>query len=78
MKTLEFNIFQKKIKKFLGNKNITTNIYRMKANQSHLRVKFCTGFIAFILKVKILLDCTNLFSTNEYQKSDKIIIEYFR
>ena len=35
---------------------------------------FCTGFIDFILKGKSLLDFTNLFSPNEYEKKDKIIL----
>ena len=39
---------------------------------------FCIGFIDFMLKVKSLLDYTNLFSLNEYEKSDKIIMKYFQ
>ena len=39
---------------------------------------FCTGFIEFILKSKSLLDDTNLFSPNQYEKDDKIISKYFR
>ena len=37
----------------------------------------CVGFIDFILKYKNLLDYTNLFSSNEYKKNDKIILKYF-
>ena len=29
---------------------------------------FCIGFIGFMLKGKSLLECTNLFSPNEYKK----------
>ena len=39
---------------------------------------FCTGFIDFVLKGKSLLEYTNLFSPNEYQKDDKIISKYFQ
>ena len=40
---------------------------------------FCTGFIDFMLKGKSLLEYTNLFSPNEYEKNDKIIIiKYFQ
>ena len=39
---------------------------------------FCTGFIDFILKGKSLLDFTNLFSPNEYEKKDKIILNGIR
>ena len=39
---------------------------------------FCTGFIDFMLKGKSLLEYTNLFSTNDYEKNDKIILKYFQ
>ena len=39
---------------------------------------FCTGFIDFILKGKSLLDYTNLFSPNDYENNDKIILKYFQ
>ena len=38
---------------------------------------FCIGFIDFMLKGISLLDYTNLFSPNEYEKNDKIILRYF-
>ena len=38
---------------------------------------FCIGFIDFLLKGKSLLDNTNLFSTNEYKKNEKIIEKLF-
>ena len=34
---------------------------------------FCTGFIDFMLKGKSLLEYTNLFSPNEYQKNENNI-----
>ena len=36
----------------------------------------CIGFIDFTLKGKSLLDCTNLFSLNDYEKNDKITLKY--
>ena len=39
---------------------------------------FCIGFIDFMLKGKILLEYTNLFSHNDYEKNDKIILKYFQ
>ena len=39
---------------------------------------FCIGFIDFMLKDKSWLDYTNLFSTNDYEKNDKIILKYFQ
>ena len=38
----------------------------------------CTGFIDFMLKGKSLLNCTNLFSPNDYEKNDQIILKYFQ
>ena len=38
---------------------------------------FCTVFIRFMLKGESLLDYANLFSTNEYDKNGKIMLEYF-
>ena len=39
---------------------------------------FCIGFIDFMLKVKKLLDFTNVFSPNEYLRNDKITLNYFQ
>ena len=39
---------------------------------------FCTGFIDFVLKDKSLLEYTNLFSPNYYEKNDKVIPKNFR
>ena len=43
-----------------------------------MRGYFFIGFIDFMLKGKILLDYTNLFSLNEYLKNEKIILQYFQ
>ena len=68
----------KEIKKFIGNKRIITNIYRIQAYDSILREYFCIGFIDFILKGKSLLDYTYSFSPNDYENIDKIILKYFQ
>ena len=73
---LELNIFQEKLKRVIGNKNITTNIYRIQAYDSILCGHFCIGFINFLLKDKTLLDYTNLFSPNEQERNDKITLKY--
>ena len=39
---------------------------------------FCIGFIDFMLKGKSLLEYTNLFSPNEYEKENKKILKYFQ
>ena len=66
------------IEKFIGNKNIITNIYRIQAYDSIMYGYFCIGFIYFMLKGKSLLDYTNLFFPNNYEKNDKIILKYFQ
>ena len=68
----------KEIKKFIGNKNVVTNIYRIQEYDSIMCGYFCIGFIYFILKGKSLLEYTNLFSPNDYKKNDKIISKYFQ
>ena len=39
---------------------------------------FCIGFIDFMLKGSSLLEHTNLFSPNDYEKNDTIILKYFQ
>ena len=56
--------FPKEITKFTGNKNILTNVYRTQAYDSLKIGYFCIGFIDF----KSLLDYTNLFFPNEFEK----------
>ena len=43
----------KEIKKFINNKNIKTNIFRIQANDSVMCGYFCIGFIDFMLKEKL-------------------------
>ena len=62
----------------MGSKNIATSIYRTQARDSIVCGYFCIEFIDFILKGKIFLDSTNLFSHNYYEKDDKIILKYFQ
>ena len=42
----------KEIKKFINNKNIIANIFRLQAYDSIMCGYFCIGFINFMLKVK--------------------------
>ena len=45
-----------------------TNIYGIQANDSIMCGYFCIRFIGFMLEGKSLLDYTNLFSPNKYEK----------
>ena len=67
---MELNIFQKKLKKYIGNKNIITNIYRIQEFDSIMCGYFCIGFIDFMLKGKILLEYTNMFTPEDYENND--------
>ena len=58
----------KEIKKFINNKNIITNIFRIQAYDSIMCRYFCIGFIDFILKSNNLTDFTNVFSPNNFKK----------
>ena len=68
----------KEIFKFRGNKNTITNLYRIKAYDLIMCGYFCIGFIYFMLKGKSLLEYTSLFSLNDYENNDKIILNYFQ
>ena len=67
-----------KVKIFIGNKNIETIIFRIQAYDSVMCGFFCTGFIDFMLKGKILTDFTTIFSLNNLKKNDDIILNYFK
>ena len=43
-----------------------------------MRGYFWIRFIDFMLKGKSLLEYTNLFSSNDYEKIDKIMLKYFQ
>ena len=60
----------KESKKFIGNKNIITNIYRTQPYDSIMCRYFCIDFIDFMLKSESLLDYKDLFSPNNYEKYD--------
>ena len=68
----------KEINKVIGNKHITTNICRTEVYDSIMCGYFCIEYIDLMLKGKIFLDHTNLFSPNEYEKNDKTILKYFQ
>ena len=51
----------KEIKKFIKNKNITANIFRIQAYNSEMCGYFCIGSIDFMLAGKKITDYTNRF-----------------
>ena len=56
------------IKKFIRNKNIKANIFRVQANSSIMCGSFCMGFIDFMLAGKELTNFTSLFSPYDFKK----------
>ena len=69
-------IFQKKLKNLIES-NIIINVYRIQAFDSIMCGYSCIGFIDFMLKSESLLEHTNLFSPNDYEKNNKTISKYF-
>ena len=67
----------KEIMKFIDNKNIITNIFRIKAFDSIMYGYFCIGFINFMFKGNSLTDFTNLFLPNDFKRNDDIILNCF-
>ena len=65
-------------KRFVGNKNINANIFRVQANDSIMCGYFCILFIGFMLAGKTLTDYTSLFSPYDFKKNDDIILSYFK
>ena len=68
----------KKIKAFIKNKNIKTNIFRIQAYDSVMCGYFCIEFIDFMFKGKTFTEYKNLFSPNCFKRNDNIILSYFK
>ena len=62
----------------IKDKSITHNIFRIQDNESIMCGFYCITFIEYMLVGKTLLDYTNLFSPNDYEKNEKIIYKYFK
>ena len=56
----------KKIKTFIDNKTMETNIFRIQAYDSIMCRYFCISFIDFMLAGKTLTEFTNVFSPNNF------------
>ena len=59
----------KEIMKFVGNKNVIANIFRIQAYDSIMCGYFCIGFIDFMFNRNSLTDFTNIFSPNNKKKT---------
>ena len=63
----------KEIIKFIKNKDIIANIFRLQAYDSIMCGYFCIKFIDYMFDDKTLIDYTNLFSPHDFKKNDIII-----
>ena len=63
--------------KFIGNENVVTSIHRIQAYNSIMWGYFWIEFFDFLLRGKSSLEYKNVFSPNDYEKNDKIILKYF-
>ena len=54
--------------KFIDNKNIITDIFRIQGYDSIICGYFCIGFINFIFNGNSLKGFTNIFSQNDFKK----------
>ena len=68
----------KEIKHAIGNKEIKSNIFRLQAYDSIMCGYYCIEFIDYMLDGKTLLDYTNLFSPNDFEKNGQIIKRIFK
>ena len=68
----------KEVGRFIGHKNIKSNICRRKANNSMMCGYFCIRFIDFIIAGKTLIDYTSLFSPYDFEKNDGKILSCFK
>ena len=68
----------KEMKRFIGHKDIKTNILRTQACNSAMCGYFCIGFIDFMFANKTLIEYTSLLSPYDFGKNDKIILRHFK
>ena len=71
---LELKMFQKKLKSSQEKKHVVTIIYRVEAYDSIMCGHFCVEFIAFMFKGI----SANLFSPNNYENNDEIMLKFFQ
>ena len=68
----------KEIIKFIKNKAIIANIFRLQAYDLIMCGYYCIKFVNYVLKGKTLLDYTDLFSPNDFKKNDQVIKRIFK
>ena len=82
-KIVYFNSFRvehvpKETEKFIRHKNIKSNIFWVRSNNSIMCRYFSTGSIDFMFAAKPLIGFTGLFSPCDFEKNNSIILSYFK
>ena len=62
------------IKRFIDNKNIITNIFKIQTYGSMMSGFLCIGLLILCVKAKCFM---NLFSPHDFKNNDKVILNYF-
>ena len=73
---IEYN--PQRVSNKIKEKSISYNIFRIQDDDSTMCGFYCIAFMEYMIAEKILLDHTNLFSPDNYQKNVKIIYKYFK
>ena len=73
---IEYN--PQRVSNKIKDKSISYNIFRIQDDDSTMCGFYCIAFMEYMIAEKILLDHTNLFSPDNYQKNVKIIYKYFK
>ena len=75
---VKLNMFLKIYINKTKNKSITHKIFRIKSHDFFMCGIYCIAFIEYSIAANNLLEYTNLFSSNDYQKNNKIIYMCFK
>ena len=68
-----FECIPQKVLNTIKDKSITHNIFRIHDNDSFMCRLCCITFVKYMLAGKTLLSYTNLTSSNDFKRNDKII-----
>ena len=63
--------------RFIGDRHIDSNIFRVQSKKSVLCGYFCIKFLEYMFAGKSLTDYTKLFSPTQFDKNDKKVLSMF-
>ena len=65
------------ILRFLHEKDIDSNIFRVQSKKSVLCGYFCIKFLEYMFSGKTLTEYTNLFSPTDFKENDRTVLKLF-